>query len=107
MKPRTKKADRARKPAATLKAVAERVGLTPSTVSHVLTGSAAARAVPQKTKDRILAAARKLNYQPNFFARSLKVKRNHTIGVISVEIGDAYSSLVIGGIERFLRKRDF
>jgi DNA-binding LacI/PurR family transcriptional regulator len=107
MKPHTKKADRARKPAATLKAVAERVGLTPSTVSHVLTGSAAARSVPQKTKDRILAAARKLNYQPNFFARSLKVKRNHTIGVISVEIGDAYSSLVIGGIERYLRKRDF
>jgi LacI family transcriptional regulator len=54
-----------------------------------------------------LAAARQLNYQPNFFARSLKVKRSHTIGVIAVEIGDAYSSLVIGGIERFLRKRDF
>jgi len=107
MKPRTKKADRAKKPAATLKAVAERVNLTPSTVSHVLTDSPAARSVPQKTKDRILAAARKLNYQPNFFARSLKVKRSHTIGVIAVEIGDAYSSLVIGGIERYLRKRDF
>jgi DNA-binding LacI/PurR family transcriptional regulator len=99
MKPRTKKVDRAKKPAATLKAVAERVNLTPSTVSHVLTDSPAARSVPQKTKDRILAAARKLNYQPNFFARSLKVKRSHTIGVIAVEIGDAYSSLVIGGID--------
>jgi len=107
MKPRTKKTERAKKPAATLKAVAECVNLTPSTVSHVLTDSPAARSVPQKTKDRILAAARKLNYQPNFFARSLKVKRSHTIGVIAVEIGDAYSSLVIGGIERFLRKRDF
>jgi DNA-binding LacI/PurR family transcriptional regulator len=107
MKPRSKKADRARKPSATLKAVAERVNLTPSTVSHVLTDSPAARSVPQKTKDRILAAARQLNYQPNFFARSLKVKRSHTIGVIAVEIGDAYSSLVIGGIERYLRKRDF
>jgi DNA-binding LacI/PurR family transcriptional regulator len=107
MKPRTKKTGPAKKPAATLKAVAERVNLTPSTVSHVLTDSPAARSVPQKTKDRILAAARKLNYQPNFFARSLKVKRSHTIGVIAVEIGDAYSSLVIGGIERYLRKRDF
>jgi DNA-binding LacI/PurR family transcriptional regulator len=107
MKPRTKKIEPAQKPAATLKAVAERVNLTPSTVSHVLTDSPAARSVPQKTKDRILAAARKLNYQPNFFARSLKVKRSHTIGVIAVEIGDAYSSLVIGGIERYLRKRDF
>jgi DNA-binding LacI/PurR family transcriptional regulator len=107
MKPRAKKTDRAKKPAATLKAVAERVNLTPSTVSHVLTDSPAARSVPQKTKDRILAAARELNYQPNFFARSLKVKRSHTIGVIAVEIGDAYSSLVIGGIERYLRQRDY
>jgi DNA-binding LacI/PurR family transcriptional regulator len=107
MEPRTKKTGRAKKPAATLKAVAERVNLTPSTVSHVLTDSPAARSVPQKTKDRILAAARKLNYQPNFFARSLKVRRSHTIGVIAVEIGDAYSSMVIGGIERYLRKRDF
>ena len=107
MKPLMKKVERAKKPAATLKAVAERVNLTPSTVSHVLTDSPAARSVPQKTKDRILAAARKLNYQPNFFARSLKVKRSHTIGVIAVEIGDAYSSLVIGGIERYLRKQDF
>src|SRR5580658_3253748 len=107
MEPRTKKTGRAKKPAATLKAVAELVDLTPSTVSHVLTDSPAARSVPQKTKDRILAAARKLNYQPNFFARSLKVKRSHTIGVIAVEIGDAYRSLVISGIERYLRKRDF
>jgi DNA-binding LacI/PurR family transcriptional regulator len=107
MEPRTKKVARAKKPAATLKAVAEFVDLSPSTVSHVLIDSPAARSVPQKTKDRILAAARKLNYQPNFFARSLKVKRSHTIGVIAVEIGDAYSSLVIGGIERYLRQRDF
>jgi DNA-binding LacI/PurR family transcriptional regulator len=95
------------KPAVTLKAVAERVGLTPSTVSHVLTNSPAARSVPQRTKNRILAAARELNYQPNFFARSLKVKRSHTIGVIAEEIGDAYSSLVISGIERHLRQQNF
>src|SRR6202050_2263049 len=102
MKPLMKKVERAKKPAATLKAVAERVNLTPSTVSHVLTDSPAARSVPQKTKDRILAAARKLNYQPNFFARSLKGKRSHTIGVIAVEIGDAYSSLVICVINLYL-----
>jgi len=91
----------------TLKAVADRVGLTASTVSHVLTNSPAANSVPQRTKNRILTAARELNYQPNFFARSLKVKRSHTIGVIAEEIGDAYSSLIIGGIERYLRNHNF
>jgi DNA-binding LacI/PurR family transcriptional regulator len=107
MKHRTKKTHRDGKPPVTLKAVADRVGLTASTVSHVLTNSPAANSVPQRTKNRILAAARELNYQPNFFARSLKVKRSHTIGVIAEEIGDAYSSLIIGGIERFLRSHNF
>jgi DNA-binding LacI/PurR family transcriptional regulator len=95
------------KAAATLRAVAERVRLTPSTVSHVLNNSPAARSVPEPTKKRILAAARELNYRPNFFARSLKVKRSHTIGVIAEEIGDAYGSLVISGIERYLRQENF
>jgi len=95
------------KPAPTLKAVAESVKLTPSTVSHVLNDSPAARSVPQRTKDRIFAAAREMNYHPNFFARSLKLKRSHTIGVIAVEIGDAYSSPIISGIERYLRQHNF
>lgn len=106
MKQRNKKHQGA-KPTVTLRAVAERVKLTPSTVSHVLNNSPAARSVPERTKERILAAARELNYQPNFFARSLKVKRSYTIGVIAEEIGDAYGSLVISGIERYLRQQDF
>jgi DNA-binding LacI/PurR family transcriptional regulator len=94
-------------PVPTLRAVAERVRLTPSTVSHVLNDAPSARSVPQHTKDRIFAAARELNYHPNFFARSLKVKRSYTIGVIAEEIGDAYGSLVISGIERYLREQNF
>ena len=107
MKQRKDKPHRAKKPAATLRAVAERVRLTPSTVSHVLNNSPASRSVPEQTKKRIRAAARELNYHPNFFARSLKVKRNNTIGVIAEEIGDAYGSLVISGIERYLRQQNF
>ncbi|HEY2546930.1 MAG TPA: LacI family DNA-binding transcriptional regulator [Candidatus Acidoferrum sp.] len=107
MKPKRDKAHKGEKPAVTLRAVAERVKLTASTVSHVLNDSPAARSVPQHTKNRILAAARELNYQPNFFARSLKSKRSYTIGVIAEEIGDAYSSPVISGIERYLRQQNF
>jgi DNA-binding LacI/PurR family transcriptional regulator len=113
MKSRIKKKGKA-KPAGrrkyspvTLKAVAQRVGFTPGTVSAVLNNSAAARAFPQRTKDRILAAARELNYRPNFFARSLRVKRTYTIGVITEEIGDAYGAGVISGIERHLRQHGF
>jgi DNA-binding LacI/PurR family transcriptional regulator len=91
----------------TLKAVARRVGLTPGTVSAVLNDSPAARSVPEHTKNRVFAAAKELNYRPNFLARALRVNRTYTIGVIASEIGDPYGSTVISGIEGYLRKHDF
>lgn len=107
MKTRGEKGDGKKHSAVTLKTVAEHVGLTSGTVSAVLNDSPAARSLPRKTKDRILAAARELNYRPNFFARALRVKRTYTIGVITLEIGDPYGGMVISGIELYLRQRGF
>jgi len=105
MKPRKKRASRDSNAPVTLRSVADLVGLTPSTVSAVLNSSSASHSVPLHTKKRILAAARALDYRPNFFARSLRVKRTNMIGVILEEIGDPYGSLVISGIERYLREQ--
>jgi DNA-binding LacI/PurR family transcriptional regulator len=91
----------------TLKTIAEHLGLTPGTVSAALNNSPAARSIPEHTKNRIIAAAQELNYRPNFFARTLRLKRTYTIGVIAEEIGDAYGAMVISGIEEYLRKNDF
>jgi LacI family transcriptional regulator len=91
----------------TLKVVAQHLGLTPGTVSAVLNDAPAARFIPQETKNRIHAAAKKLDYRPNFFARTLRNKRTYTIGVIAEEIGDSYGSLVISGIEEYLRTKDY
>ncbi len=91
----------------TLKMVAERVGLTKGVVSAVLNKSAASRSVPLHTQERILAAARELNYRPSFYARNLRVKRTYMIGVVAEEIGDFYGSLIISGIERYLRQKNF
>jgi len=91
----------------TLKTIAEHLGLTPGTVSAALNNSPAARSIPQQTKNRIIEAARALNYRPNFFARTLRLKRTYTIGVIAEEIGDAYGSMVISGIEEYLRKNNY
>jgi LacI family transcriptional regulator len=92
---------------ATLKMVAEQVGLTKGTCSAVLNKSAASRSVPQHTQERILAAARKLNYRPSFYARNLGVKRTYMIGVVTQEIGDFYGSPIIAGIERYLRQKNY
>lgn len=91
----------------TLKMVAERVGLTKGTCSAVLNKTAASRSVPQHTQERILAAARELNYRPSFYARNLGVKRTYMIGVVTQEIGDFYGSPIISGIERYLRQKNF
>jgi LacI family transcriptional regulator len=91
----------------TLKVVAQHVGLTPGTISAVLNDAPSARAIPQETKNRIHAAAKELDYRPNFFARTLRNKRTYTIGVIAEEIGDSYGSLVISGIEKYLRTKDY
>lgn len=91
----------------TLKMVAQRVGLTPGTVSAVLNNAPSSQSIPQKTKNRIHAAAKELDYRPNFLARSLRNKRTYMIGVIAEEIGDSYGSLVISGIEEYLQGKDY
>jgi LacI family transcriptional regulator len=91
----------------TLKTIAQHLGLTPGTVSAALNDSAAARSIPEHTKARILAAATELNYRPNYFARSLRLQRTYTIGVIAEEIGDPYGSMVISGVEQYLRKHNY
>jgi len=107
MTPPREKSDSRNEDKVTLKTIAEHLGLTPGTVSAALNNSPAARSIPQHTKNRIIEAAQALNYRPNFFARTLRLKRTYTIGVIAEEIGDAYGSMVISGIEEYLRKNNY
>src|SRR5580658_4659841 len=91
----------------TLKTVARHLGLAAGTVSATLNNSPASRSIPEHTKQRILAAAQELNYRPDFFARTLRMRRTFTIGVIAEEIGDAYGSQVISGIEKYLTAQNY
>lgn len=91
----------------TLKAVAAYAGFSAGTVSAVLNDAPSAKHIPKHTRERILAAARKLDYRPNYFARSLRKRRTLTIGVIAHEIGDGYGSSVIAGIESGTRQKDY
>ncbi len=91
----------------TLKAVAAHLGLSAGTVSSVLNDAPSAKHIPQATRQRILVAARQLDYRPNFFARSLRKRRTMTIGVIAHAIGDSYGSSVIAGIESGVRQKSY
>jgi DNA-binding LacI/PurR family transcriptional regulator len=104
---KTKKSHISQPGVVTLKAVAERVGLAPGTVSAVLNNAPSARSIPEHTRQRIRVAAQELKYRPNFLARSLRKKRTYTVGLILEEIGDAYGSMIISGVEAYLRQHDY
>lgn len=57
---------------ATIKEIAEKVGLSPSTVSIVLGGKAAKRNIPEATQNKVRKAAQELGYRPSIAARSLR-----------------------------------
>ena len=84
----------------TLKTVADRVGLTPGTISAVLNDTAGAIRIPQATKARIAAAARELNYQPNPLARALR--SGQTIARSEFDSGRTRGALVIMDASNFM-----
>ncbi len=90
-----------------LKQLAHHLGLSPTTLSLVLNDAPSASSIPQQTKDRIFEAAKELNYRPNYVARSLRVQRTHTLGVIVPELSDGYSAMVLNGVEDILSKEGF
>jgi DNA-binding LacI/PurR family transcriptional regulator len=90
------------KKTASLKMVAEHVGLSAAAVSRVLSGSPAAKSIPAATQERILAAAQALNYRPNLLARSLRRGCSHTVGVLVPELSEGYTTLVLAGLEQGL-----
>lgn len=65
-----------------LRDVADRAGVSLTTVSMVLNGKAGAN-IPPETQARVVAAASDLAYIPNAMARGLRRQRSDTIGVVS------------------------
>ena len=86
----------------TLKMVADQLGFTRGTISAVLNNTPASHRIPQHTKDRIFAAARELNYQPNPLARALRTGQAFTTGADAHESGGTRGALVIMDSDHFL-----
>jgi DNA-binding LacI/PurR family transcriptional regulator len=91
----------------TLKDVAARLDLSAATVSLVLNRAPAADSIPQKTKDRVLAAVEEMGYRPDLLARSLRRRRSHSVGVLVPNIGEDYAAGVMGGAESYLSSKGY
>jgi LacI family transcriptional regulator len=91
----------------TIRDVAKQSGFSSTTVSIVLNDAPLARYIPPVTKKKIERAAEKLGYRPNQFARSLRSKRSHTVGVMVFDMTDPYCTLVLRGIENTLYQASY
>lgn len=80
----------------TIKDVARTAGVSVGTVSNVLSGVAP---VSAELKDRVLGVIRKLDYHPNYVARSLKANQTKTLGMVISDITNPFFPQVVRGAE--------
>jgi len=87
----------------TMKDVAERAGVSVSTVSYVLNDSGP---VAPERRARILDAVEVLKYTPNESARNLKRRSASTIGLVVPDLANQFFALLTEGVERAAAARD-
>lgn len=84
-----------------IKEIAQRLGLSPGTVSLVLNGKAEAMRISKDTQQRVREAAREMNYQPNLYARRLRTSMEEdTTKIIAIFWCTDFSDDIMG---RFFR----
>ena len=87
-----------------IKDVAERAGVSYTTVSHVINKT---RYVSPEAVDRVKRAMIELNYQRNILAQSLRKSHSHTVGIIIPSLSYDFYVQVIKGVEKVLYKEDY
>ncbi len=80
----------------TIRDVAERAGVSTTTVSHVVNRT---RKVDPRTAARVEAAVEELGYRPNALARSMRRGRTHTVGIVVPDIANPFFGDLVRSLE--------
>ncbi|WP_433472547.1 LacI family DNA-binding transcriptional regulator [Spirillospora sp. CA-142024] len=91
-------------PRASIRAVANLAGVSPSTVSRALNSP---ELVNAETRRRVLECAERLGYQPNRAAQSLVLGRTRNVGLIVPDIANPFYAPFIKGVEAYFRDTEF
>lgn len=91
----------------TLDSIAKKCGCSVSTVSRVLSGKAHIYRISTKTEKRVLEEASRTNYRPSQIAKSLRLGKTDTIGLIIPSIDDTFFSCLTSVIIREARKNGY
>ena len=90
-----------------LKDVAQHIGVSAALVSYVLNGKEKEARVGADMAKKIRKAAAELNYQPNLIAKSLKMGKTKTIGLIVADISNPFFSSIARIVEDEAKKHGY
>ncbi len=90
--------------ATTMKRIAGELGVSITTVSKVLNNR---EDIGHATRARVLAKVAELGYQPNAVARSLTLRRTHTLGIVIPDLMHSFFVEIIAGLESVASARGF
>ncbi len=88
----------------TISDIAQKAGVSASTVSRVLRGTTK---VAEAKREAVLGVVAELNYQPNVFAQSLASGQSMAIGVLTQNFGSPFYDAIIQGVVRALNRTDY
>jgi len=90
--------------ATTMKRIAGQLGVSITTVSKVLNNR---DDIGDATRARVLAKVAELGYQPNAVARSLTLRRTHTLGIVVPDLMHSFFVEIVAGVEAVASARGY
>ena len=91
-------------PTTTMKRIAGELGVSITTVSKVLNNR---EDIGHATRARVLAKVAELGYQPNAVARSLTLRRTHTLGIVIPDLMHSFFVEIVAGLETLASARGY
>ena len=87
--------------------IAKALGVSKTLVSMVLNGKGNDNGINEETQKRVWAKAKELDYKPNMMARSLRMGRSNTIGLIVADISNSFYARMCRAVEDAASKADY
>jgi len=87
--------------------IAKLLGVSPTLVSMVLNGKGDDNGISADTQKRVIEKAKELNYIPNQAARSLRIGKSETIGLIVSDISNPFYAKIAGRIEKIASQKGY
>jgi len=88
----------------TVKEIAKRCGVSPSTVSNILNGRTN---VGEQTKQRVLECVKETGYQPNYFAQSIRNQSSRMISIITEDLNAFGTNPIVQSVMEYCDDRNY